>query len=195
MANVAQPAKETAIPRIAQREDVSWATMAPATKPPTISQIAMRFLLATALGLVGSATQAGYIPGVHPASARYLPSAILCRIVPSDDLMLSHPRRGALEYCVLSLLAGQERYGLDIARELTADGILMSSAGTLYPLLARLRRAGWVETSWQESSEGPPRRYYFLTTGGAVALDDFKGSWKLFRDAVDAALETPREIA
>ncbi|MEO7058998.1 MAG: PadR family transcriptional regulator [Lapillicoccus sp.] len=95
---------------------------------------------------------------------------------------------------MLSLLAGRERYGLDIARELTADGVLMSSEGTLYPLLARLRRAGWVETSWRESTEGPPRRYYALTAGGAAVLDDFRRAWKQFRDAVDAALETPGEI-
>ncbi len=51
---------ETAIPSIPQREDASWATMPPATKPPTISQIAMRFLLATTAGSVGRATGAGY---------------------------------------------------------------------------------------------------------------------------------------
>lgn len=111
------------------------------------------------------------------------------------DAMLSHLRRGALEYCVLALLAGQERYGLDIARELTADGVLMSSEGTLYPLLARLRKAGWVSTSWRESTEGPPRRYYSLTTPGAEVLETFKPAWKQFRDAVDAALRSPQETA
>ena len=60
MANICKPARDTAIPMIAQREDVSWATMAPATRPPTISQIAMRFLLATAAGSVGRATKARY---------------------------------------------------------------------------------------------------------------------------------------
>jgi PadR family transcriptional regulator PadR len=112
-------------------------------------------------------------------------------MVPGEDSMLSHLRRGALEYCVLSLLAGRERYGLDIARELTHDGVLMSSEGTLYPLLARLRRAGWVSTSWRESTEGPPRRYYSLTSAGAAVLEAFRPAWKLFRDAVDATLDTP----
>src|SRR3954449_6837175 len=117
--------------------------------------------------------------------------AILCRMIPGGDSNLSHLRRGALEYCVLSLLAGRERYGLDIARELTTDGVLMSSEGTLYPLLARLRKAGWVSTSWQESVEGPPRRYYSLTAGGAAVLEAFRPAWKSFRDAVDATLDTP----
>jgi PadR family transcriptional regulator PadR len=116
-------------------------------------------------------------------------------MVPGDDTKLSHLRRGALEYCVLALLARHERYGLDIARELTTNGVLMSSEGTLYPLLARLRRAGWVSTSWQESTEGPPRRYYSLTEAGATALEEFRAAWKVFRDAVDAALVSSGEIA
>jgi len=116
-------------------------------------------------------------------------------MVLSDDTKLSHLRRGALEYCVLALLERHERYGLDIARELTTNGVLMSSEGTLYPLLARLRKASWVSTSWQESTEGPPRRYYSLTEAGATALDEFRAAWTVFRDAVDAALVSSGEIA
>lgn len=114
-------------------------------------------------------------------------------MVPGHDAMFTHLRRGALEYCVLALLAGRARYGLDIARELTADGVLMGSEGTLYPLLARLRRAGWVTTSWRESTEGPPRRYYSLTEDGTAILSEFRPAWTSFRDAVDAALITPGE--
>jgi len=110
-------------------------------------------------------------------------------MVPGDDAMLTHLRRGALEYCVLAMLEHDELYGLDIARRLTTDGVLMSSEGTLYPLLARLRKAGLVTTSWQESTAGPPRRYYALTTNGRDVLSRFRPSWKGFRDAVDAALD------
>ncbi|MEO7270027.1 MAG: PadR family transcriptional regulator [Knoellia sp.] len=110
-------------------------------------------------------------------------------MVPSDDAILTHLRRGALEYCVLAMLQGQELYGFDIARRLTVDGILMSGEGTLYPLLARLRKAGLVDTTWQESVEGPPRRYYSLTTEGRAALDAFTRTWKPFRDAVDTAIQ------
>jgi PadR family transcriptional regulator, regulatory protein PadR len=120
---------------------------------------------------------------------------IFCRMVPGEGSELSHLRRGAFEYCVLSLLFGRERYGLDIARELTASGVLMSSEGTLYPLLARLRRSGWVTTSWQESTEGPPRRYYSLTAAGVAALEEFRRAWKVFRDAVDAALARSGELS
>lgn len=110
-------------------------------------------------------------------------------MVPSDDAILTHLRRGALEYCVLAMLQSEQLYGLDIARRLTVDGVLMSGEGTLYPLLARLRKAGLVDTQWQESVEGPPRRYYSLTSDGRAALDAFARTWKPFRDAVDTAIQ------
>lgn len=111
-------------------------------------------------------------------------------MVPVDDTMLTHLRRGSVEYVVLALLEHEELYGFDIARRLGDDGVLMQGEGTLYPLLARLRKHGWVETSWRESTEGPPRRYYGLTASGREALHTFRTTWKTFRDAVDAALET-----
>lgn len=110
-------------------------------------------------------------------------------MVPDDDSVLTNLRRGALESCVLAMLSEQELYGLDIARRLTGDGVLMSSEGTLYPLLSRLRKAGLVTTTWHESAEGPPRRYYALTTDGRRSLAAFKRTWPRFRDAVDATLD------
>jgi PadR family transcriptional regulator PadR len=56
-------------------------------------------------------------------------------------------------------------------------------------LLARLRQDGMVETSWHESPQGPPRRYYRLTKDGRAALDAFVVQWRQFRDAVDVVLE------
>lgn len=110
-------------------------------------------------------------------------------MVPSDESILANLRRGTLEYCVLALLDREQLYGLDIARRLTADGQLMSSEGTLYPLLARLRKAGWVNTSWAESTVGPPRRYYEITPAGRAALAGFTSTWRTFRDAVDSVVE------
>lgn len=107
---------------------------------------------------------------------------------PGDVRILTHLRRGALEYCVLALLRSGPHYGLDIARRLSADGVLMSGEGTLYPLLARLRNAGLVDTTWRESTAGPPRRYYVLTADGEKSLERFITTWSPFRDAVDAAL-------
>ena len=102
---------------------------------------------------------------------------------------MSQMRRGAIEYCVLALLRDRERYGFELAGLLAdADGLL-TSEGTLYPLLARLRKVGLVETSWRESNQGPPRRYYRLTEDGARALETFYLQWKKFRDAVDSLLD------
>ncbi|HVB07148.1 MAG TPA: PadR family transcriptional regulator [Acidimicrobiales bacterium] len=101
---------------------------------------------------------------------------------------MSQMRRGAIEYCVLALLRKQERYGFELARTLAdADG-LVTSEGTLYPLLSRLRREGLVDTAWRESTQGPPRRYYSLTRDGAAALDGFAEQWGRFRDTVDRIL-------
>src|SRR6186713_509938 len=110
-------------------------------------------------------------------------------MVGTQDALLAQMRRGTLQYCVLSLLADEERYGFDLVRELgEADG-MVTSEGTIYPLLSRLRRDGLVETTWRESASGPPRRYYHLTTEGNRALATFKSEWHRFRDAVDHIIE------
>jgi PadR family transcriptional regulator PadR len=102
---------------------------------------------------------------------------------------VSQLRKGTLEYCVLALLTEGRRYGFELVRTLSeADG-LMVSEGTIYPLLSRLRRDRLVETSWQESEAGPPRRYYHLTDAGRRALADFSDEWTTFRDSVDALLQ------
>lgn len=102
---------------------------------------------------------------------------------------LSQIRRGTIEYCVLALLCSGERYGFEIARQLSeADG-LVTSEGTVYPLLGRLRQSGLVETTWRESTQGPPRRYYRLTEDGRAALQGFQDQWGRFRTAVDSVLE------
>ena len=101
---------------------------------------------------------------------------------------LSQVRRGTIEYCVLALLRSGERYGFEIARSLAdADG-LVTSEGTIYPLLSRLRSAGLVDTTWRESNQGPPRRYYQLTQDGIVALRAFESEWERFRHAVESVL-------
>lgn len=102
--------------------------------------------------------------------------------------MLSQLRRGALEHCVLALLADEERYGFDIVRTLGSIDGLVTGEGTLYPLLARLKKDGYVTTRWRESDAGPPRKYYAITREGRFALADFTAQWRLFRDAVDDLL-------
>ena len=96
----------------------------------------------------------------------------------STTKMLAQMRRGAIEYCVLALLRDQDRYGLELARALAdADG-LVTSEGTVYPLLTRLRGEGLVDASWEESPHGPPRRYYRITKEGRAALKAFSVQWE-----------------
>jgi PadR family transcriptional regulator PadR len=92
---------------------------------------------------------------------------------------------------VLALLRDRERYGFALVRTLGDIDGLVTSEGTIYPLLSRLRRDGLVASAWRESESGPPRRYYSLTDTGARALDDFASEWSRFRDAVDQLLSEP----
>ena len=105
-----------------------------------------------------------------------------------NEAAVTQLRRGVLEHCVLALLEGEERYGYDLVTQLSTAGLL-ASEGTMYPLLSRLRKDELVGTTWQESPNGPPRRYYSLTPRGAEALQAFRLSWTQFKHAVDATLE------
>jgi PadR family transcriptional regulator PadR len=102
--------------------------------------------------------------------------------------VLTQLRRGTIEYCVLAVLADSEEYAFELVRRLSAVDGLVTSEGTIYPLLSRLRRDAMVTTTWQESDSGPPRKYYRLTPAGRRALSGFTEEWTRFRDAVDELL-------
>ena len=89
----------------------------------------------------------------------------------------------------MALLARKERYGFELIQELAKADSLVTGEGTIYPLLGRLRREGAVETTWRESEQGPPRRYYRLSAAGRRGLNLFHEEWTEFRTAVDALLE------
>jgi PadR family transcriptional regulator PadR len=99
-------------------------------------------------------------------------------------------RRGVLEFCVLALIEREATYGTELVRHLGTEQNLVTSEGTLYPLLSRLRRAGWVSSTWQESPAGPARRYYSLSPAGRSVLDHFRREWIDFRDTVDRLVGT-----
>ena len=89
----------------------------------------------------------------------------------------SQMRKGMLEYCILLLLKRQAAYANDIIQRLReAEMIVME--GTLYPLLTRLKKDGLLAYEWQESTQGPPRKYYKLTTDGEEALTQLNVSWE-----------------
>jgi PadR family transcriptional regulator PadR len=106
-------------------------------------------------------------------------------MITGQDKLLSQMRRGTLEYCVLALLRDEERYAFDLVRTLGETDGMVTSEGTIYPLLTRLRRDGMVSSTWEESPSGPPRRYYRLTPKGSKALTQFVEEWQRFRNSVD----------
>jgi PadR family transcriptional regulator, regulatory protein PadR len=98
-------------------------------------------------------------------------------------------RRGVLPFCVLAMLRDTERYGFELVQALGSVDGMVTGQGTIYPLLARLRRQGLVGTTWRESAAGPPRRYYQLTADGRNALADFARDWSQLRESVDTLLD------
>ena len=95
-------------------------------------------------------------------------------------------KKGALELCVLALLARGESYAYEIASAL-ASGVGMGE-GTIYPLMRRMQDDGLVETRLAESNSGPPRKYSRLTPAGRAAFATQKRDWRTFADAVNRLL-------
>jgi PadR family transcriptional regulator, regulatory protein PadR len=106
----------------------------------------------------------------------------------SSGRELSQMKRGAIEFCVLALLAQQSHYGFELVTRLDREFGLNVSEGTIYPLLARLRRSQFVSTFWSTSAEGPPRRYYEVTQQGQHALTEFIADWTSFVKSVESIL-------
>lgn len=85
-------------------------------------------------------------------------------------------RKGILEYCILSILAKKDLYTSDIIRALKENDLIVVE-GTLYPLLTRQKNAGLLNYRWEESTQGPPRKYYGLTEIGRTYLKELDESW------------------
>ena len=95
-------------------------------------------------------------------------------------------KKGALELCVLALLARRESYAYEIASTL-ATGVGIGE-GTIYPLMRRMQNDGLVDTRLAESSTGPSRKYYRLTSAGRAAFAAQKREWRAFTGAVNQLL-------
>lgn len=93
-------------------------------------------------------------------------------------------RKGVLEMCVLSIISQKEAYPTDIINKLK-DSELIIVEGTLYPLLTRLKDAGLLEYTWQESRQGPPRKYYKATPQGKAFLDSLYEAWSKLNQSVN----------
>lgn len=93
--------------------------------------------------------------------------------------------RGTLEYCILLMLDKKVYYGYEILQELSKYPIITSTESTVYPLLRRLQKENYLQSTWQESTEGlPPRKYYSLTSDGKNYLDAMNTEWENLLNAM-----------
>src|SRR5580693_7963105 len=106
------------------------------------------------------------------------------------ESLLVQLRKGVLDLCVLALLARRDGYAYDIASRLAQD--IGMGEGTIYPLMRRMQIDGLVKTYLEESSSGPPRKYYKLTPTGRTAFAAQKAEWLDFVASINRALGASR---
>ena len=100
------------------------------------------------------------------------------------DNLKSQMRKGVLEYCILSILEKKEAYASSILEELKSANMLVVE-GTLYPLLIREKNQGLLSYRWEESTQGPPRKYYSITQKGRQALKEMDVAWNDIVESID----------
>lgn len=94
-------------------------------------------------------------------------------------------RKGVLEYCILSILSRKEAYASSIIEELKAANMIVVE-GTLYPLLIRQKNQGLLSYRWEESTQGPPRKYYVITEKGREILSEMDSAWQEIVSTINA---------
>ena len=100
------------------------------------------------------------------------------------DNVRAQMRKGVLEYCILCILDKHEAYASSIIDELKAANMIVVE-GTLYPLLIRQKNQGLLTYRWEESTQGPPRKYYCITDKGREQLTDMDTAWLDLVMAID----------
>ena len=100
-------------------------------------------------------------------------------------------RKGVLEFCILSILSHGDAYTSDIIEKLKLAKLIVVE-GTLYPLLTRLKNDGLLSYRWEESTSGPPRKYYKLTPVGESFLSELNMTWKELVEAVNQTTENKK---
>ena len=97
----------------------------------------------------------------------------------SRDRRITQLRKGILELAVMGVLYHERHYGYSLIRVLAESGSVSLKEGTIYPILARLGRDGLVRSEWVESDQGPPRKYYELTSSGRQLFDELSQEFDL----------------
>lgn len=95
----------------------------------------------------------------------------------NTDNVKSQMRKGVLEYCILSILDQNDAYASSIISELKNAKMIVVE-GSLYPLLTRQKNQGLLTYRWEESPQGPPRKYYSLTAKGRAVLNEMDNAWQ-----------------
>jgi PadR family transcriptional regulator PadR len=95
----------------------------------------------------------------------------------------SQMRKGILEYCILGILHSGEAYPSEILEKLRSAQLLVVE-GTVYPLLTRLKNFELLSYRWEESTSGPPRKYYCITPKGIQFFNDLSNTWQELQQAV-----------
>jgi len=95
----------------------------------------------------------------------------------------SQMRKGVLEFCILSIIRQGEVYPSDIVDKMKSANLNILE-GTLYPLLTRLKNAGYLTYRWVESNSGPPRKYFLMTEQGLQFYSELERTWNELADAV-----------
>ena len=102
----------------------------------------------------------------------------------NDENVKIQMRKGILEYCILCILADGDAYASDIINRLKEARMIVME-GTMYPLLTRQKNAGLLTYRWEESTQGPPRKYYTITGDGKRYLADLDASWQELVESVN----------
>lgn len=102
-------------------------------------------------------------------------------------------RKGVLEFCILSILSGGDAYPTEIIERMK-EAHLVVVEGTLYPLLTRLKNLGLLTYRWEESTSGPPRKYYKLTETGEQFLHELENTWEELVASVNKVTKHPKRL-
>lgn len=96
-------------------------------------------------------------------------------------------RKGTLEFCILAIVNKKDCYASDIINTMKEKNLIVVE-GTLYPLLTRQKNAGLLSYRWEESKQGPPRKYYALTEKGKSYMSELESSWKELVDSINSII-------
>lgn len=101
------------------------------------------------------------------------------------DNVKAQMRKGILEYCILAILSREDSYAPKIIAELKHAEMIVVE-GTLYPILTRQKNQGLLSYRWEESPQGPPRKYYTITEKGREVLEQLDLTWQELINQIEA---------